>query len=146
MQGAFKGWILLDEISMVGIGLLAALDQLRLHGTKIISFGDWGQLAPHPESNSFRGESIPAETFKNSRLYKTWSDCTCFELTRCRRCDHRHFDLYTSLPKDLSKAIKTSRNDTENARMQICMSRCHIENEEPFRWQNKRTLPKVRSV
>jgi len=125
MQGAFKGWILLDEISMVGIGLLAALDQLRLNGTKILSFGDWDQLAPHPESNSWRGESISSDAFKNSRLYKSWSDCTCFELTRCRRSDQHHFDFYVSLPKDLSKAIKASRKryrEAEDADLHVTMS------------------------
>ena len=49
---SWKGWILLDEISMVSVPLLAVLDQLRLNGTKICSFGDWAQLEPHPESNS----------------------------------------------------------------------------------------------
>ena len=44
MQGAFKGWILLDEISMCCLPLLAALDQLRLGECKICTFGDWDQL------------------------------------------------------------------------------------------------------
>ncbi len=61
MRGAFKGWVLLDEISMCCLPLLAALDQLRLNGTKIATFGDWDQLAPHPESNSWRGDCISGE-------------------------------------------------------------------------------------
>ena len=52
-QGTFKGWILLNEISMCCLPLLAALDQLRLNGTKIATlFGDWDRLPPHPENNS----------------------------------------------------------------------------------------------
>ena len=117
MRGAFKGWILLDEISMCGLGLIAALDQLRMNGTKICTFGDWDQLPPHPESNSWRGTPISATSFQQSRLYKSWSDCTCFELTRCRRSDQDHYNFYTSLPQNLSKAVAQSRKryfqDTE---------------------------------
>ena len=97
MKGAFKGYILLDEVSMVCLPLFAALDHLRLLDTKILSFGDWDQLSPHPESNSWRGEQIPPDAFKKSRLYKCWSDCTCFELTRCRRSDKKHYEFYTSI-------------------------------------------------
>ena len=50
MQGAFKGWILCDEISMCGLGLLAALEQLRMNGMKFCAFGDWDPLPAHPES------------------------------------------------------------------------------------------------
>ena len=109
MQGAFKGWILLDEISMCGLPLLAALDNLRQNGTKVCTFGDWSQLPAHPESCSWRGTSVSATAFQESRLYKSWSDCTCFELTRCRRSDEAHFLAYTSLPQNLSKAISQSR-------------------------------------
>lgn len=108
MQGTFKGWILLDEISMCCLPLLTALDQLRLNGTQICTFGDWFQLPPHPESNSWRGCPVSATAFRESRLYKSWSDCTCFELTRCRRSDQAHFDFYTTLPQSLPNAIAES--------------------------------------
>ena len=125
MRGAFKGWILLDEVSMCGLGLLAALDQLRMNGTKICTFGDWQQLPPHPESNSWRGQPVCATAFQQSRLYKSWSDCTCFELTRCRRSDEAHFEFYTSLPQNLSKAIKESRKrylEKDEADLHVTMS------------------------
>ena len=109
MRGSFKGWVLLDEVSMCGVGLIAALDQLRLNGTKICTFGDWAQLPPHPESNSWRGQPVNAAAFKESRLYKSWSDCTQFILTRCRRSDAEHFQFYTTLPNDLRKAVAASR-------------------------------------
>ena len=109
MQGSFQGWILLDEISMCCLPLLAALDQLRLNGTKICTFGDWAQLPPHPESNSWRGHPVDAAAFERSRLYKSWSDCTKFILTRCRRSDAEHFAFYTNLPNDLRKAVALSR-------------------------------------
>lgn len=120
MQGAYKGWIVCDEVSMCGLGLLAALDQLRMNGTKICTFGDWDQLPPHPESNSWRGTHVSATAFRESRLYKSWSDCTCFQLTRCRRSDQEHFDFYTSLPQNLSKAIAQSRKryrETEDGKI-----------------------------
>ena len=125
MQGAYKGWILLDEISMCGLGLLAALDQLRMNGTKICTFGDWDQLPPHPESNSWRGCPVSATAFRESRLYKSWSDGTCFELTRCRRSDQLHFDWYTNLNQSLPKAITESRRryrDVEDADLHVCIS------------------------
>jgi len=125
MQGAYKGWILLDEISMCGLGLLSCLDQLRLNGTKIATFGDWDQLPPHPESNSWRGHPVSATAFRESRLYKLWSDCTCFELARCRRSDQLHFDWYNNLNQSLPKAIEESRKryrDVEDADLHVCIS------------------------
>ena len=125
MQGSFTGWILLDEISMCCLPLLAALDQLRLGDCKICTFGDWDQLPPHPDSNSWRGCSVSPWAFKESRLYKSWSDCTCFRLTRCRRSDQAHFDFYTGLPQHLHKAISQSKKryrDTDDADLHICIS------------------------
>ena len=126
MTGSFKGYILLDEVSMCCLPLIAALDQLRLLDTKIITFGDFDQLPPHPESNSWRGEPVQAAAFKKSRLYKHWSDCTCFQLTRCRRSDKAHFDFYTTLPDDLRKAIsKTKKRFLEPDRevdLHVCLS------------------------
>lgn len=125
MQGAYKGWILLDELSMCCLPLLAVLDQLRLGGTKICTFGDWDQLPPHPESNSWRGCPVSATAFRESRLYKSWSDCTCFQLTRCRRSDQQHFDFYTTLSQSLPKAIAESRKryrEVEDADLHVCIS------------------------
>ncbi len=125
MRGTYKGWLLLDEVSMCCLPLLAVLDQLRLCGTKIATFGDWDQLPPHPESNSWRGYPVSATAFRESRLYKLWSDCTCFELTRCRRSDAAHFDFYTTLPHSLPKAISESRKryrDVAHADLHVCIS------------------------
>ena len=128
VHGTFKGWILLDEVSMCCLPLFAALDQLRLGGTKIATFGDFEQLPPHPESNSWRGEPIAASAFKDSRLYKLWSDCTRFELTRCRRSDKEHFDFYTNLPDNMTKAIQKVKKHypipehVTEADLHICIS------------------------
>jgi hypothetical protein len=125
LRGSFKGWILLDEISMCSLGVLAALDQLRLNGTKICTFGDWDQLPPHPESNSWRGTPVGPTAFRESRLYKSWSDCTRFELTRCRRSDQAHFDFYTSLPDDITKAVSAARRrygHAEDADLHVTIS------------------------
>ena len=128
MLGAFKGWLLLDEVSMGCLPLFAALDQLRLGGTKIATFGDFEQLPPHPESNSWRGEPISPEAFRESRLYKAWSDCTRFELTRCRRSDSAHFEFYTTLPDNLAKAIQKAKKqyarpeNVTHADLHICIS------------------------
>ena len=73
MRESFKGWILLDEISMIPLPVLAAFDQLRQNGTKICTFGDWGQLPPHPEANSWRGTHVLEKAFEKI-------DCTSFGL------------------------------------------------------------------
>ena len=125
MKGSFQGWILLDEISMCCLPPLAALDQLRLGGAKIATFGDFLQLPPHPESNSWRGCPVSATAFRESRLYKSWSDCTWFELMRCRRSDEAHLDFYTILPQNLTEAIAESRKssrEVEDADLHMCTS------------------------
>ena len=125
MQGAYKGWILLDEVSMCCVPLLAALDQLRLAGVKICTFGDWDQLPPHPDSNSWRGNPVSATAFQQSRLYRSWSDCTCFQLSRCRRSDAEHFQFYTSLPQSLRQAIARSKRkyqEVEDVDLHVCLS------------------------
>ena len=122
---SWKGWILLDEISMVSVPLLAVLDQLRLNGTKICSFGDWAQLEPHPESNSWRGTVVEPDAFQKSRMYKLWSECTMFELRRCRRSDKAHFDFYCGLSQDVGTAIRESRKrhpPADDADLHICIS------------------------
>ena len=91
--------VLLDEISFVSIDLIAALETLRLRGTRIICFGDFEQLPPI--SNRWRGCPVQADVFERSRLFKQWSDCTKFVLTECRRSDEPHFALYTAV-KQLS--------------------------------------------
>jgi len=126
LTGTFKGYILLDEVSMCCLPLFAALDHLRLLGTKIITFGDWDPLPP--VGNSWRGEPISPTAFKKSRLYKVWSDCTCFELTRCRRSDKQHFNFYTGLLEDnLPQAIAKTRKRYRapkgtQADLHICIS------------------------
>ena len=107
MLGAFKGWLLIDEISMVVLPILACLDQLRLIDCKIICFGDWDQL--ESVSPSWRGVSVDPHAFRHSRLYKWWSDRTKFVLQRCRRSDQGHFDFYTGLSMNLPQAIAASR-------------------------------------
>ena len=123
MKGSFQGWILLDEVSMVVLPLLAALDQLRLNGTKICTFGDWDQLPP--VGNSWRGHPVDIDAFRESRLYKLWSDCTMFRLTRCRRSDWEHFRFYTGLPASLPQAIAMSRaryGNALDADLHVCIS------------------------
>ena len=93
MRGTFSGdVVLVDEINFVSLDLIAALEVLRLKGTRILCFGDFGQLPPI--SNRWRGCAVPPDVFEHSRLFKQWSDCTRFVLTRCRRSDVPHFAFY----------------------------------------------------
>ncbi len=103
----FAGTLLIDEISMVSLGLVAVLDHLRSSGCRIISFGDWDQL--EPVGNSWRGKAVAPSILRESALLKRWSGSNLFELTRCRRSDQVHFDMYTRLHPDLRTAIAATR-------------------------------------
>ena len=96
-HGRYKGYLLIDEISMMCLPLLAALETLSLSGCRIICFGDWDQLPPI--NNTWRGNAVTPKLFKDSRLMKVWCESTMFVLTRCRRSDQEHFNWYTSIPR-----------------------------------------------
>ena len=106
-ERGFQGTILIDEVSMMCLSLVAAADNLRASGCRVISFGDWDQLEPC--GNSWRGKAVNARILQHSTLLKRWSDCTLFQLTRCRRSDQAHFDFYTRLHEDLATAIAWTR-------------------------------------
>ena len=106
-ERGFQGTLLIDEVSMLALALVAVLDNLRASGCHIVSFGDWDQL--EPVGNSWRGKAVDPLILKDSALLKRWSDCTRFQLTRCRRSDPAHFAFYTQLHEDLSTAIAWTR-------------------------------------
>ena len=123
MRGSFTGWILLDEVSMCVLPVLAALDQLRLGQCKICTFGDWDQM--EPVGNSWRGHPVDPTAFRESRMYKLWSDCTMFQLRRCRRSETAHFEFYTSLSCNLPKAITQSKKrfrEVDDADLHVTIS------------------------
>ena len=100
--------VLTDEISFMSIGLLAALEHIRLKGVRLIAFGDFGQLPL--VSNRWRGCKVPHDTFERSNLFWHWSGGTRFVLRRCRRSDQAHFDFIKSL-QDLepAKALEAAK-------------------------------------
>ena len=125
MKGKTADYLLIDEISMVAVPLLAILDQLRAGGAKIICFGDWKQLPPHPEGNTWRGTKVNPRAFQRSRLYQNWADCTRFELTICKRSDQAHFDFYTDLGDHLGQALETALGKykkAEDGDLHVCLS------------------------
>ena len=103
----FEGTLLIDEGSMLSMQLVALLDGLRAGNCRIITFYDFDQLPP--VGNSWRGTAVDPLILKDSALLKRWSDCTLFELSRCRRSDQKHFDFYTRLDADLQTAIASAR-------------------------------------
>ncbi len=107
-HGTYEGWLFIDEISMMPLSLLAALATLDLGKIKIVCFGDWDQIPPI--NNSWRGSPVEARIFRDSRLMKTWCDCTVFRLTENVRCDKAHFDWYCRIPgMDLESAKAAAR-------------------------------------
>ena len=99
--------LLIDEVSMLSAGLVAAIDHLRMGGARCICFGDWDQL--EVVSNSWRGKAVAPQILKDSTLLHEWSDGHIFRLTRCRRSDPEHFRFYSRLPTTLATAIAHMR-------------------------------------
>ncbi len=110
-HGRYKGYLLIDEVSMMCLPLLAALETLSLSGCKIVCFGDWDQLPPI--NNTWRGQSVTPKLFEHSRLMKIWCESTMFVLTRCWRAkdDIPFFNWYTSIPRmTLQEAKEEARS------------------------------------
>jgi hypothetical protein len=107
LHGTFGGQVVLvDEVSFLSLDLIAALEHLRLKNVRLMCFGDYGQLPP--VSNRWRGQIVPADVFKNSRLSWHWSDGARFVLQRSRRSDQAHFDTCCKLkdmPLDVALGI-----------------------------------------
>ena len=126
MRGTFSGHVVLvDEISFVSLDLIAALEVLRLKGVRILCFGDFAQLPPI--SNRWRGCAAAPDVFEHSRLFRQWSDCTRFVLTRCRRSDVPHFAFYCGVkdrPFDevLAEALERYPERREDATWNITIS------------------------
>jgi len=106
--GRYKGYILIDEVSMMCLPLLAALETLSLSSCKIVCFGDWNQLPPI--NNTWRGQMVIPKLFEHSRLMKVWCESSMFVLTRCWRAkdDIPFFNWYTSIPRMTLQEAKES--------------------------------------
>lgn len=89
---------MIDEVSMLSLGLVSNLDQLRAGDSRIVSFCDFQQSPP--VGNTSRGQDVNPKILEHRALLKTWSDCTMFQITKCRRPDLPNFRFYTSLPED----------------------------------------------
>ena len=100
------------SISIVVLPLIAALAQFRLGDVEVCTFEDRDQVPA--VYNSFHGTSVNEEAFSMSRLYRQWSECTMFKMTRCRRSDEDHFNFYRSIPTDLKQAISQIKRDLVN--------------------------------
>ena len=104
----WKGWLLIDELSMLSLALITVMDNLRLGGCKICLFGDWDQLPA--VGQSWRGKNLDPKVFQHSNTLKRWSCNTLFRLTTCHRSDATHFQFYTELSNtDLATAIRWTR-------------------------------------
>ena len=106
-QNGFEGTLIIDEISMVSMGLCALLEQLHACGTRILCTGDFQQLPP--VGNSWRGQPVASDILKGSALLWRWAQGTHFVLQRCRRSDAAHFRFYMSLPQSIKAAVAKVR-------------------------------------
>jgi hypothetical protein len=91
LHGRFRGWLLVDEVSMMPATLVTLLENLAVLGVKIVMFGDWNQLLP--PMNRWRTDRVPDDAFRRSRLMHIWADGTEFRLTQCMRTTRGFFDI-----------------------------------------------------
>jgi ATP-dependent exoDNAse (exonuclease V) alpha subunit len=83
LNGSFKGYVLIDEISQVSVQLAVCLESLSLSGCKIICFGD--SLQQQAILPTWRGKPVPSDALMHSKLLKMWCGETRFEVARYRR-------------------------------------------------------------
>jgi hypothetical protein len=83
LNGTFRGYVLIDEISQVSVQLAACLETLALSNCKFICFGD--RMQQQAVLPTWRGKTVPCDALVQSKLLKLWCDCTRFEVTRYRR-------------------------------------------------------------
>lgn len=95
-NGRYEGWLFINEISMITLPLLVAIEALMLGKVKILSFGDFDQLPCI--NNSWGGQSVDSRVFQHSRLMRSWCDCTILRSTQGRRSDTAHIDYYCRVP------------------------------------------------
>ena len=89
-------WV--DEISMLGIGLLKEINHLSLREPPVqfILSGDFNQF--HPMFDSFLGAPV-AKEFEHSSLLHSLVGGNYITLTECRRSDAALFEDYSSIVK-----------------------------------------------
>lgn len=112
LNGTFKGWVLLDEVSQAPLALASCLAHLHSAGTNIVRFGDELQLRPVERAR--RGK--PVELFcLQSGLLKLWCVGTCLELAHDWRSTDRtladrfiqarHTDRETAIADALARIL-----------------------------------------
>ena len=94
----FKGFIVIDEATLVSTTLFAALQKYLLAGCKFIVMGDFTcQLgAAH---NRWRNCPADSDRMEDSEALKALCDGNRVTLTQCRRSGPELFSVYAALPK-----------------------------------------------
>ena len=95
IHGSYKGWLVIDEISLLGTNLLNYVAMLLKAPVKMIMLGDFQQLPPILDS--WCGKILAQNGFNSSRLLHDLAGGNLIRLTKCRRSCGELFHFYTSL-------------------------------------------------
>jgi hypothetical protein len=118
----YRGWIVIDEFSMLSPDLCAALEHLR--DCKFVLFGDREQLPP--VVNAWRGQ--PSKYLWESQLLGMWADWARVELpTYYRSADRSFADWFISarhrpLAETVAEALARWPVTEEPADWSFCVS------------------------
>jgi tRNA uridine 5-carbamoylmethylation protein Kti12 len=127
LNGTFRGYVMIDEISQVSLQLAACLETLALSECKFICFGD--RLQQQAIMPTWRGKRVPSDAVIRSDLLKLWSGCTRFEVSRYRRGIDPLFSawfidmrLNKTMNEALREAITKFPLTSRRANWNLCLS------------------------
>ena len=95
LNGSFTGWLVVDEISLLGVSVLNHIVMLTQSNVRFILMGDMFQL--HCPCDVWAGKTIEDNGLDTSRLLHILSGGNVIHLTKCRRSSGGLFEFYTSL-------------------------------------------------
>ena len=95
LSGSYKGWIVLDEMSLCELSLWGFLYRL-IDTCKFICVGSWDQLPP-VGGHQWLDTQIGDDCVEKSRMFHSLCGGNRVTLKTCKRSDSTLYDWYTSL-------------------------------------------------
>jgi hypothetical protein len=93
--GSYKGWVVVDEVSLLSISVLNYLQMLTKSDCKFIMLGDFFQLPP--VADIYASKQVLDNGFANSRLLHILADGNVLHMRRCKRSSDHLFSFVMSL-------------------------------------------------
>jgi hypothetical protein len=101
LNGHYKGWVVIDEFSLLDAQLWFILYRL-IDYCKFICVGQWAQLPP-VNGHTWLDSHLDDECIENSRMFHRMCGGNRITLTECKRSSPILFDWYTSIAKGGSR-------------------------------------------